>query len=370
MASVASYTYTRQDGTVTERFRARWRQDNGRQTSKGGFTSKSKAQTYGNQEEGAKHRGVSVDLGGGKTKLADYIEEEWWPTKVLKPKTVASYRAILKLEILPRFGTTQLARITSIDVEQWLVNMKTAGKSASRIRQSKNLLHQILAHATLHRRIAYNPTEGIRAPVTTTKKLPRYITAGEVDQIAAAVPDRYRALVYVLGYLGLRWAEAVGLQRHNIHLLKRRLHIESTLSEVEGEFHRVPPKTHEERDVVLPVFLADELAAHIGRYVEDDPDALVFTSAEGNPIRNSNFRRRVWTLALETAGVEKLTMHQMRHTAASIMAAEGWPLQAVKEQLGHSSILVTADTYSHLFDESRDELAARLDRDHTATGAG
>ncbi len=171
-----------------------------------------------------------------------------------------------------------------------------------------------------------------------------------------------------MGYLGLRWAEAVGLQRHNTYLLKRRLH--STLSEVEGEFHRVPPKTHEERDVVLPVFLADELAAHIGRYVEDDPDALVFTSAEGNPIRNSNFRRRVWTPALEVAGVEKLTMHQMRHTAASIMAAEGWPLQAVKEQLGHSSILVTADTYSHLFDESRDELAARLDRDHTATNDG
>ncbi len=118
------------------------------------------------------------------------------------------------------------------------------------------------------------------------------------------------------------------------------------------------------------MFLADELAAHIGRYVEDDPDALVFTSTEGNPIRNSNFRRRVWTPALEAAGVDKLTMHQMRHTAASIMAAEGWPLQAVKEQLGHSSILVTADTYSHLFDESRDELAARLDRDHTATNDG
>ena len=88
----------------------------------------------------------------------------------------------------------------------------------------------------------------------------------------------------MVGYLGLRWAEAVGLQRHNTYLLKRRLHIESTLSEVGGEFHRVPPETYEERDVVLPVFLA----AHIGRYVEDDPDALVFTPPEGKPIRSSN----------------------------------------------------------------------------------
>ena len=320
--------------------------------------------------EVAKDQGTYIDPGGGKTTLADYVTE-WWKVKTgLKPKTVASYKAVLKLEILPTFGATPLNRITSIDVEQWLVDMKTAGKSASRIRQSKNLLHQILAHATRWRRIGYNPTEGIRAPVTTTKKLPRYITATEVDQIADAVPDRYRVLVLVLGYLGLRWAEAVGLQRHNIHLLKRRLHIESTLSEVEGEFHRVPPKTHEERDVVLPVFLADELAGHIGRYVEDDPDALVFTSPGGNPIRNSNFRRRVWTPALDTAGVDKLTMHQMRHTAASIMAAEGWPLTAVKEQLGHSSILVTSDVYSHLFDESRDELAAWLDRDHTAANDG
>ena len=98
----------------------------------------------------------------------------------------------------------------------------------------------------------------------------------------------------MVGYLGLRWAEAVGLQRHNTYLLKRRVLIEWTLREVDGEFHRVPPETDEERDVVLPVFLADELAAHIGRYGEDDPAALVFTSPEGNPIRNSNFRRRAW----------------------------------------------------------------------------
>ena len=368
MASVQRITHTRQDGTTTHSWRVRWR-DAGKQKSQNHAT-KTKARKFARQIEVAKDHGTYVDPAGGKITLADYVTE-WWKVKTdLKPKTVASYKAVLKLEILPRFGTAPLNRITSVDVEEWLVAMKTAGKSASRIRQSKNLLHQILAHATRHRRIGHNPTEGIRAPVTTTKRLPRYITAAEVDQIAAAVDDRYRVMVLVLGYLGLRWAEAVGLQRRNIHLLKRRLHIESTLSEVDGAFHRVPPKTHEERDVVLPVFLADELAAHIGRYVEDDPDAFVFTSAEGDPIRNSNFRRRVWTPALETAGVDKLTMHQMRHTAASIMAAEGWPLQAVKEQLGHSSILVTADTYSHLFDESRDELAARLDRDHTATGDG
>jgi integrase len=170
----------------------------------------------------------------------------------------------------------------------------------------------------------------------------------------------------VLGYLGLRWAEAVGLQRRNIHLLKRRLHIESTLSEVDGAFVRVAPKTNEERDVVLPVFLADELGAHIGRYVADDPDALVFTTEHGTPIRNSNFRRRHWQPALAAAGIDKLTMHEMRHTSASIMADQGWSLQAVKEQLGHSSILVTADIYSHLYSTSRDELADRLDQLHQA----
>ncbi len=368
MASVQRITHTRQDGTTTTSWRVRWR-DAGQQHSQS-YTTKTNAKKKARQVEVAKDQGTYIDAGGGKTTLADYVTE-WWKVKTdLKPKTVASYKAVLKLEIIPRFGATPLNRITSIDVEQWLVDMKSAGKSASRIRQSKNLLHQILAHATRHRRIGHNPTEGIRAPATTTKKLPRYIAAGEVDRIAAAVDDRYRILVYVLGYLGLRWAEAIGLQRHNVHLLKRRLHIESTLSEVDGEFHRVPPKTHEERDVVLPVFLADELGAHIGRYVEDDPDALVFTSTEGNPLRNSNFRRRVWTPALVAADVEPLTMQQMRHTAASIMASEGWPLQAVKEQLGHSSILVTADVYSHLFDESRDELAARLDRNHTATNDG
>ncbi len=149
-------THTRQDGTTTRSWRVRWR-DTGRQLSQS-FTTKTAAIRFARQVEVAKDQGTYIDPGGGKTTLADYVNE-WWKVKTgLKPKTVASYKAVLKLEILPTFGATPLNRITSIDVEQWLVDMKTAGKSASRIRQSKNLLHQILADATRHRRIAYNPT--------------------------------------------------------------------------------------------------------------------------------------------------------------------------------------------------------------------
>jgi integrase len=168
-----------------------------------------------------------------------------------------------------------------------------------------------------------------------------------------------------MGYTGTRWAETIGLHRRNINPLRRRVHIETTLSEVAGVFHVVPPKTWQEREIVLDGSLADTLGEHLASYTDAAGDALVFTTDTGAPIRASNFRRRQWTPALEAAGVEPMTLHELRHTAASMMAEAGWTLQAVQGQLGHSSITVTSDTYSHLFDEAVEAMADRLEHLHT-----
>jgi len=366
MASVQAVHYERQDGSISTTWRVRWREPGNPKLITKSFKRNTAATKHARQIERLLATGEYINPRNNRTTLTHYITDTWWPTKSLKPKTVDSYRGILKLEIIPRFGDTPIGDISGADIETWLGDMTRDHKSGSRIRQSKTLLHQILGHAARHRHIRYNPADGIRASVTTIKKLPRFITANEIDIIAAHVPARYRALVQTLGYCGLRWAEVVGLQRRDINLLKRRLHIRRTLSEVNGTFHDVPPKTWAERDVVLPGFLVETLRVHLNEHVSAEPEALVFTQPDGGPIRNSNFRRRVWRPAVEAAAIEPLTMHEMRHTAASIMAEAGWSLQAAKEQLGHSSILITADVYSHLFDTSREELADRLDEVHRA----
>lgn len=90
-------------------------------------------------------------------------------------------------------------------------------------------------------------------------------------------------------------------------------------------------------------------------------DRLVFTSAEGAPLRHRNFMRRHLKPAVVRAGLpEKLRFHDLRHTAAALMIAEGATMEQVKQILGHSTIRVTSDTYGHLFDDHADPLMEAL----------
>jgi integrase len=359
MASVHPVTTPTKTGP-TRTWQVRWRTPDGKQ-HKRHFKKKGDADKWATGRQAAKDRGEHGDPQKARTKLATYIEDTWWPTKInLKPKTADSYRGILKWEILPTFGTTSLARIQSTHIEQWLIDMNQAGKSASRIRQAKSLLHQILGHAARHDILPRNPATGIPTPTSSRQERQlRYITPTEIDRLADNVPDRYHALILLLGFTGIRWAEAVGLQRRHVGL--QRITIETTLSEVNGHFYRVPPKTRSAtRTVHLPVSIATDLAQHIDTYTEPEPDDLIFTSEGGGPIRAPNFRRRVWQPACEATGID-LTPHELRHSAASMMIDNGHPLDAVSKTLGHSSIAVTVDRYSHLYTDTAEELAARLD---------
>ncbi len=113
---------------------------------------------------------------------------------------------------------------------------------------------------------------------------------------------------------------------------------------------------------LLAEHLRELLAEHLARNVDEDPDALVFTSPEGQPLRNSNFRRRVWHRAVADAGLpDGLRIHDLRHTCASLLIAQGAHPKAVQVHLGHSSISVTMDRYGHLFPSDMEALASALD---------
>ena len=104
----------------------------------------------------------------------------------------------------------------------------------------------------------------------------------------------------------------------------------------------------------------------------------MFTAAQGGPLRHSNFYKRVWRPAKEVAGVpEGLRIHDLRHTCAALLIAQGASPKAIQAHLGHSSIQVTFDRYGHLFPEDLEDLADRLDEaresalaDHTRTKRG
>ena len=120
-------------------------------------------------------------------------------------------------------------------------------------------------------------------------------------------------------------------------------------------------KNRQTRIVAVPGFLVPILELHL-EHVPIDPNALVFTSSANEPIDWSNFRTRIWKPALAATGIDpRLRMHDLRHTAASIMIAQGCHPKVVQEQLGHGSIVITMDRYGHLYPEDRSKVSDALD---------
>ena len=128
-----------------------------------------------------------------------------------------------------------------------------------------------------------------------------------------------------------------------------------------GQVRLAPPKTSAaRRQVALPNFLSEELARHLSQW-PPGPDGFVFAAPEGGPLRRTNFRRRSWLPAVRASVDEPLRSHDLRHTHAAMLIAQGEHPKVIQLRLGHSSIQVTLDTYGHLF-EGLDEAAAdRLD---------
>ena len=213
--------------------------------------------------------------------------------------------------------------------------------------------------------------EFIMTDIPTSTEPP--LTAEQVEQLAAEMPDRYRALVLVAAYGGLRWSEAIGLRRRDVD--GARITVTSQLQHIDGRWMRDVPKTAAgRRMVVLPESIAADLAAHMAQFTGEHPDSLVFTNQQTHPISKS-FRHNVWLPALARAGLVTMTrrsgrvpsygkgptFHDLRHTAVALAIQAGAHPKAIQSRLGHASIGVTMNTYGHLIDDGS-ELAADLDK--------
>ena len=122
-----------------------------------------------------------------------------------------------------------------------------------------------------------------------------------------------------------------------------------------------PTKTHADRTVRLPRFLREELAAYLADRPRD-PNAFLFTAPRGGPLRHHNFYQRLFCPVLPRAGLPgQIRFHDLRHTSAALLIAQGAHPKAIQAHLGHSSIQVTMDRYGHLFPDALEHLADRLD---------
>lgn len=338
-------------------WRARYRGPDGQERSRS-FFRKRDAERWLASIETAKARGEWVDPKLGRTTVAEWAAR-WWQTTVdLRPSSRARDESYYRNHIAPRFGNIKLAAVDHLTVREWIAELSDQGLAPATVRKAHQVLSKILRAAVDDGLLASSPCERQRLPKIEHHEM-RFLTPGEVAQLADAIDQRYRNLVLVGAYGGLRAGELFGLRRDRVELMTGRVDVAEIAVEVRGRHYFGPPKTQAgRRSVPLPRFVVDELTRQAGPL---GPDQLVFAAPEGGPIRGSLFRRRFWLPAIDAAGVAPLRLHDLRHTAVAFWIAAGASPKEIAVRAGHSSVAVVLDRYGHLLPGTEERVTAALD---------
>lgn len=344
-------------------YRVRYRAADGRERSRS-FKRRADADAFASTVETDILQGTWTDPALARTTYGEWATR-WLATLThLKPKTAVGYESLLRTHLLPAFGEVELGRLDPLTIREWAALLHRKGLSPSRIRQAYQLLSASFAAAVEAGYLPRTPCVGIKLPRQPRREM-RFLSAEEVVELAHAVSAPYGTLIYLLAYGGVRWGEAIALRRRRCELLRSRIEIAESLADVAGSLHFGETKTYQRRTIVIPEFLRQMLADHLGNHVGTDPDALVFTTSTGTPLRHSNFRQKVWLAALARAGLStSVRIHDLRHTCAALLISQGAHPKKIQVHLGHSSITVSLDLYGHLYPDEMQELADRLDDVH------
>jgi integrase len=283
-------------------------------------------------------RGSWVDPMAGRIALADYAERWLADRPNLRPRTIELYRSLLRLHVLPVLGPTELAHLTPGMVRSWRAGLIEAGHpGTSTIAKSYRLLHAICATALEDGLTNRNPCVLKGASVERPAERP-VATIEQVFAIADAIELRYRAMVLLATFCGLRVGELRALRQRNVDLLHRTVAIVEQYQQLgDGTLVLGPPKTDAGRRVVaIPAAIVPDVEAHLAEWTRTDPDHLVFPGESGRPFRTATLHA-AWHRALRSTGIDGLRFHDLRHTGNTLAAATGASTKELMSRMGHSS---------------------------------
>lgn len=273
-----------------------------------------------------------------------------------KPSTVRTYREKLNGYVLPALGAYRLSELRRAEVQALADELLGNGLSPSSVRNALDPLRAMYRHALRRDQVVINPTANLDLP--TSRRQPVKIAPPvEARALLDALPNTERALWATAFYAGLRRGELQALRCSAIDLGASTIRVEGSWDQYEGAIDTKSATSI--RTVPLLAVLRDYLDEHLlgtGRSGDDlafgrTPRAAFVASTV------STCADRAW----KAAGLERMTLHQCRHTFASLLIAAGENPKAVQEFMGHSTITMTFDLYGHLFPGSRDEARARMD---------
>lgn len=331
-------------------WRARYRDDEGKEHSRH-FRRKIDAQKWLDGVTASVVTGSYVDPKAGVITFAGFFgvwsKRQIWTQGTTRASTLAVKSTT--------FAGTELRTLRRSHIEQWVKTMTDAGLAPQTIHSRVMVVRTVLRAAVRDRVIAADPSDGVVLP--RRRRVEHSMTIPSPEDVGAlyrAAEPWFRAFIGLCAFAGLRLGEASAVQVSDIDFLRRTLSVQRQVQrEPTKELEIRAPKYGSERTIYLPDGLLLILSQHISEIGVYGDDEWLFFGDHGLPARPRKMAY-TWDKTVKAAGIEKTTMHSLRHFFASGLIASGCDVVTVQRAMGHANATTTLNTYSHLWPDASD----------------
>ena len=323
------------------------------------------AQTYLTRK--LRERDPGRDLEGAKITLNEYLDR-WLETAVrarVRPKTFQDYQGMLHRYVRPILGNRILAGMRPLDLQTMYQQMTERGLSARTVRYAHVVVKSAMQQAVRWRLLLENPADGLRVPQQPRNEM----RALSVDQartlLKAAEGTKYGPVVAIALTSGMRPSEYLGLKWKDIDWARQTVSVVRSIRRLNGKWCFSDTKRSRSRRPIklqswIVALLRDLQTKTSAQDLDPEAPDLVFRTESGQPI-NADHLAKHFRSILDLAGLPRIRLYDLPHSAATIALAPGVSPKVVSEQLGHASTAFTLDTYAHVLPHMQDEAAARVE---------
>jgi integrase len=359
------------------------------------YTAPTRSEVQGHVRKAVTSIAEGYTLDTNHMRMGEFLEAwlEHSAKNAVGPSTFESYSALVRRYLAPRLARVELAKLTAPHVRQCLNDLLERGGAPHKdengemqdtrlsprtVQYCRAVLRKALNQALRDGLVLRNAAALTDPPKVVHPEISPYTPEQARAFLEAVKGDRLEALFTVAVAVGLRQGEILGLRWEDIDLFGGVLSVRYQLQRIDGKPRLVEPKTKRSRRTIkLPAVAVSALRTHLTKQSEERALAgeswrewgLVFASTIGTPIESCNLNHRFQRLA-EFARLPKIRFHDLRHTAATLLLAQGVHPRLVMEILGHSSISLTMNTYSHVIPVMQEEVAAKMNGILTASAVG
>jgi integrase len=364
------------EGSITRRNDGRWCARYTLHTAAGpkrrSIYGKSRQEVAEQLSKALSDRANGLVFDAGKVTVGEYLDR-WLADSVrdsVRQRTFERYEQIARVHVKPTLGRAKLKNLTPTHVRGLYREKLDAGLSPRTVQYIHTTLHKALKEAVGDGLIPRNATEAVKAPRPVKKEIMSLSPEQARAFLEAARGDLFEALYVLAIHCGLREGELLGLRWDDLDLEHGTLSVRRTLSETRTGRKFEAPKNGKGRSIKLTPAAIQALREHLQRQLGEieqigslyQDQGLVFPARAGTPMNAKNLTARSFKPLLAKAGLPRsVRLHDLRHTCATLLLGKGVHPKIVQELLGHATIAITLDTYSHVLPNMQQEAVTAME---------